>query len=167
VTLNYKCGSTRSTYGYNRPKVEFDRGLWRRMLSNASTWTSALLSLSSHQGGIQLELRLGSVSMVQFHLSNLLMPCQVMHLKPLFGGKNVREESCGWYSGVRILLQSNSAREFCCLTCMLHIYTVRECMSRIISVYDRHICSAIKMNVYIPFYRPADVTVRVMRLATE
>ena len=29
---------------------------------------------------------------------NPLMSYQVMNLKPLFGGRNVGEESCGWYS---------------------------------------------------------------------
>ena len=57
-------------------------------------WTLALLSLSSRQGGVRLKLRLGGVNMVQCHLCNLLMLCQVMELKSLFGGRDVREESC-------------------------------------------------------------------------
>ena len=58
---------------------------------------------------VRAEIRKGEYDLISsFHP---LMPCQVIRLNPSFGGKNVREEPCGWWRRVRILLQSNSARE--------------------------------------------------------
>jgi hypothetical protein len=86
--------------------------------------------------------------------------------RPFVWGKEASEEPCGWCRRVRILLQSNSAHENVLL---LNLF-VNACLGLSVhscDVYDRYIYSAIKMNVYIPFYRPVDVMVEVVRFATE
>ena len=63
---------------------------------------SALFVVPPGRHAVRVEIRKREYGLL--HLSNPLMPCQVIHLKLLFGARNVREESCGWYRRVRILL---------------------------------------------------------------
>ena len=64
------------------------------------------------------------------------------------------------------------ARTFCCLNMYAtYIYRlfVNACVEVLVHshMYDGYICSAIEKDVYIPFYRPVNVMVRVVHFATE